>query len=63
MTEAFNTLDLAAALDDVEFPLDDRPKTITDLPKELVLSILDFFEDQAWVRHTIPLVCKEWAEL
>ena len=63
MTEAFNTLDLAAALDDVKFPLDDRPKTITDLPKELLVKIFEAIGDLRWVSHTIPLVCKEWAEL
>jgi hypothetical protein len=27
------------------------------------VSVFDAVDDQTWVRHTFPLVCKEWAEL
>ena len=37
--------------------------TINDLPKELLVSVFIAVEDPRWVRHTVPLVSKEWAEL
>ena len=59
MTEAFDTrFQLVAALDD-----DDDPLSINDLPKELFVSIFIAVEDLRWVRHTVPCVCKEWADL
>ena len=65
MAEALDPRELDAALgDDVpKFPIDDRPRTINDLPKELLVSVFEAVEDQTWVRRTVPLVCKEWAEL
>jgi len=65
MAEALDPRELDAALgDDVpKFPIDDRPRTIDDLPKELLVSVFEAVEDQTWVRRTVPLVCKEWAEL
>ena len=56
MAEAFDTLELVAALDD------DAP-FINDLPKELLVSIFIAVRGRVWVRHTIPCVCKAWAEL
>ena len=58
MADAFDTLELAAALND-----DDRELTINDLPKELLVSIFIAVELPFWVRHTVSLVCKDWAEL
>ena len=61
-----DTLEPVAALDDDDvpkFPIDDLPKTINDLPKELLVSVFEAVEDQTWVRLTFPLVCKEWAEI
>ena len=61
-----DTLEPVAALDDDDvpkFPIDDLPKTINDLPKELLVSVFEAVEDQSWVRLTFPLVCKEWAEI
>ena len=49
MTEAFDTRELAAALDD-----DDAKLTINDLPKELLVSIFIAVENQTWARHTVP---------
>ena len=65
MAEALDPRELDAALgDDVpKFPIDDRPRTINDLPKELLVSVFEAVEDQTWVRLTFPLVCKEWAEI
>ena len=64
MTEAFDTGDLAAALDDIKFPVDDdRPKTIYNLPNDVLVSIFEAIRDLCYVRHTIPCVCKAWAEL
>ena len=40
--------------DDVpKVPIDDRPKTINDLPKELLVSVFEAVEDQNWVRRTV----------
>ena len=65
MAEAFNTRELTASLgDDVpKFPIDDRPKAINDLPNDVLVSVFIAVEDDDWVRDTVPLVCKEWAEL
>ena len=65
MAEAFNTRELTASLgEDVpKFPIDDRPKAINDLPNDVLVSVFIAVADQRWVRHTVPLVCKEWAEL
>ena len=50
--------------DDVpKVPIDDRPKTINDLPKELLVSAYEAVDDLRYVRHTVPLVCKAWDEL
>ena len=50
--------------DDVpKVPIDDRPKTIDDLPQELLVSVFEAVGDPIWVRHPVPLVCKAWAEL
>ena len=47
MAEAFDTRELAAALVDAKFPVDDQtPKTINDLPKELLVSVFEAVEDQ-----------------
>jgi len=56
---------LVASLDDdvPKFPVDNRPKTINDLPKELLVSIFESVDDLYWVRRTVPLVCKAWDEL
>ena len=59
MAEALDTLELVAAPSG-----DDGAKlSITDLPKELLVSVFIAVEDDDWVRDTVPLVCKEWAEL
>ena len=65
MAEAFNTRELTASLgEDVpKFPIDDRPKAINDLPNDVLVSVFIAVADQRWVRHTVPLVCKEWAEI
>jgi len=56
---------LVASLDDdvPKFPVDNRPKTINDLPKELLVSVFESVDDLYWVRRTVPLVCKAWDEL
>ena len=59
MADAFDTLELSAALDGD----DGAELTITDLPKELLVSVFVAVGDSRWVRHTIPCVCKGWAEL
>ena len=51
-----DTLEPVAALDDDDvpkFPIDDLPKTINDLPKELLVSVFEAVEDQNWVRRTV----------
>ena len=55
MAEALDPRELDAALgDDVpKFPIDDRPRTINDLPKELLVSVFEAVEDQNWVRRTV----------
>ena len=62
--EAFNTGELAAALDDLDLPNlpvdDDRPKSLNDLPNDVLVSIFEAIGDLRWVRNTIPLVCKAW---
>ena len=58
MADAFDTPELVAALGAVVAEL-----TINDLPKELLVSVFSAVEDPRWVRHTVPLVSKEWAEL
>jgi hypothetical protein len=65
MAEALDPHELDAALDDdvPKFPIDDRPKTIDDLPQELLVSVFEAVGDPIWVRHPVPLVCKAWAEL
>ena len=64
MAEAFDTRELAATLDDVEFPVDDdRPKTMNDLPNDVLVSVFVAVGDQRLVRHTFPLVCRAWPEL
>ena len=40
-----------------------KPLTINDLPNDQLVSIFMAIGDQVMVRHTIPLVCKAWAEL
>ena len=43
-----DTLEPVAALDDDDvpkFPIDDLPKTINDLPKELLVSVFEAVED------------------
>ena len=62
MAEALDTRGarLAAALNDADA---DEPRTINDLPKELLVSTFAATEDPWWVRHAIPLVCRGWAEL
>lgn len=53
MVEANDTLEPVAALDDdddddddvPEFPINGLPKTINDLPKELLVSVFIAFED------------------
>ena len=40
-----------------------KPLTINDLPKEILVSVLIALNDQRWVRHNIPLVCKAWNEI
>ena len=40
-----------------------KPLTINDLPNDQLVSIFMAIGDQIMVRHTIPLVCKAWAEL
>jgi hypothetical protein len=59
MDEAFDTRELAAALDDDA----GAELTITDLPNDVLVSIFIAAGDSRWVRHTIPCVCKERAEL
>ena len=63
MAEPYDTRELAAALDDAKFPVDDRPKTINDLPKELLVSVFEAVDDLRWVSRTVLLVCKAWDEL
>ena len=65
MDEANDALEPVAVLDnDVpKFPIGDRPKTINDLPKELLVSAFEAVDDLRYVRHTVPLVCKAWDEL
>ena len=65
MDEANDALEPVALLDnDVpKFPIGDRPKTINDLPKELLVSAYEAVDDLRYVRHTVPLVCKAWDEL
>ena len=59
MAEAFDTRELAAALDgDAGAEL-----TITDLPNDVLVSIFEAVGDLRYVRHTAPCLCKEWAEL
>ena len=59
MAEAFDTRELAAALDgDAGAEL-----TITDLPNDVLVSIFEAVGDLRYVSHTAPCVCKEWAEL
>ena len=58
MADAFDTPELVAALGAVVAEL-----TINDLPKELLVSIFIAVGDLRWVRHTVPCVCKYWAEL
>ena len=60
MAEPFETRELVAALDD------DGQGTmfsINDLPNDVLVSIFVAVEDPCWVRHTVPCVCKTWAEL
>ena len=59
MDEAFDTRELAAVLDDGA----GAELTITDLPNDVLVSIFIAAGDSRWVRHTIPCVCKERAEL
>jgi len=69
MVEANDTLEPVAALDDdddddvPEFPINGLPKTINDLPKELLVSVFIAFEDPILVMQPVPLVCKEWDEI
>ena len=68
MVEANDTLEPVTALDDddddvPEFPINDLPKTINDLPKELLVSVFIAFEDPILVMQPVPLVCKEWDEI
>jgi len=71
MVEANDILEPVAALDDdddddddvPEFPINDLPKTINDLPKELLVSVFIAFEDPILVMEPVPLVCKEWDEI
>ena len=58
MAEALDTRELVATLDGFGAKL-----TINDLPKELLVSVFEAVGDPIWVRHTVPLVCKSWAEL
>ena len=51
------------ALDDIKFPLDDRPKTINDLPNDVLVSVFEAVRDLRWVRYVLPSVCKAWNEL
>ena len=59
MDEAFDTRELAAALDDDA----GAELTITDLPNDVLVSIFIAAWDSRWARHTIPCVCTERAEL
>ena len=59
MADAFDTLKLSAALDGD----DGAELTITDLPNDGLMSVFEAVGDLRWVRHTIPCVCKGWAEL
>ena len=52
-----------AALMDRKDDANAKPLTIGDLPVEMLVSIFMALEDVDWVRHTIPRVCKAWAEL
>ncbi len=65
MIEANDTLELVATPDDdvPKFPVNDLPKLINDLPKELLVSIFVAVNNLRWVRHTVSCVCKEWSEL
>lgn len=62
MVEANDTLEPVAALDDdddddvPEFPINGLPKTINDLPKELLVSVFIAFEDPILVMpHPLSL--------
>ena len=57
--EALDAHELVAALN----AADAKPLTINDLPREVLVSIFMTFKDLIWVRHTMPLVCKEWNEI
>ena len=49
--------------DESSLDSDDDEFTIDDLPREILVSILMATNDQTWVRHTVPRVCKEWNEI
>ena len=59
MADANDTLKLVAALDND----DGAPLTTNDLSKELLVLIFVVVGNDIWVSHTVPRVCKGWAEL
>ena len=61
MAEAFDTRELVEALKPECNDADFFP--LNKLPNDVLVSIFEAVEDQRWVRHTVPLVCKEWDEL
>ena len=65
--EAFDTRELGKALDDSAAATTSTPQEppppIDVLSNDVLVSILAAVDDPNWVRRTIPLVCKGWAEL
>ena len=64
---AFDTTVLCEALDAAAPPSTSTPQEppppINVLSYDVLVSIFLALEDPDWVRRTIPLVCKDWAEL
>ena len=61
--EALDALELGKALNAAVVSGDAKPLTIADLPNDVLVTVFVAVDDNSWVRHTVPCVCKQWNEL